>query len=137
MAEHSEEKGFILMDQPPYSDVEKISEGEQRKAEEAYEREAAKVEAAASKKAEPGEFQLPKIDFSTFIFSLNSSAYVQLGLLEDPAIGAKSKNLTLAKQTIDLLIMLEEKTRGNLAKEEETMLKHILYDLRILYVKEK
>jgi hypothetical protein len=83
------------------------------------------------------DLPLPKIDFATFIFSLNSSGLVHLGMLEDPAVGKKSKNLTMAKQTIDILGMLEEKTRGNLNKDEESMLKNILYDLRILYVKEK
>ncbi len=82
------------------------------------------------------ECRLPKIDFSTFILSLNSSALVQLGLMEDPATGQKSKNLPLAKQTIDILAMLEEKTRGNLTSDEENMLKNIIYELRLLYVKE-
>ncbi|MDM8526097.1 DUF1844 domain-containing protein [Desulfococcaceae bacterium HSG8] len=90
----------------------------------------------ASGEQEP-ELRLPEINFSTFIFSLNSSVFVQLGLLEDPATGEESKNLTMAKQTIDILGMLEEKTRGNLTKDEENMLKNILYDLRILYVREK
>jgi hypothetical protein len=43
----------------------------------------------------------------------------------------------MAKQTIDILSMLEEKTRGNLTNEEENMLKNILYDLRIAFVREK
>lgn len=81
--------------------------------------------------------QMPKIDFSTFIFSLNSSVLVQLGLLEDPGTGQKDKNLPLAKQTIDIIAMLEEKTKGNLSPDEENLLKSMLYDLRILYVKEK
>lgn len=80
---------------------------------------------------------LPEINFSTFIFSLNSSALVHLGILEDPTTGTKEKNLLLAKQTIDILGMLEEKTRGNLAADEEQLLKNILHDLRIMYVKEK
>lgn len=79
---------------------------------------------------------LPTINFATFIFSLNSSALVQLGMMEDPMTGEKSKNLPLAKQTIDLLSMLEEKTQGNLDADEAGMLKNILYDLRIHYVKE-
>lgn len=83
------------------------------------------------------QFQMPHINFSTFVFSLNSSALVQFGLLEDPATGKKEKNLILAKQTIDILGMLEEKTKGNLTREEENMLKNILYDLRMIYVKEK
>ena len=82
-------------------------------------------------------FTLPKIDFATFVLSINSSALVQLGLLEDPASGKKEKNLPLAKQTVDLLAMLEEKTCGNLTSDEENILKNILYELRMLYVKEK
>ena len=81
--------------------------------------------------------QLPVLNFATFIFSLNSSALVHLGMLEDPATRQKVKNLPLAKQTIDILGMLEEKTQGNLSEDEEKMLKNILYDLRIIYVKEK
>jgi hypothetical protein len=94
-------------------------------------------------KAEPGGQQktkatspLPTINFATFIFSLNSSALVQLGMMDDPTTGERGKNLLLAKQTIDLLSMLEEKTRGNLEGDEAAMLKNILYDLRIHYVKE-
>ena len=78
---------------------------------------------------------LPTINFATFIFSLNSSALVQLGMMEDPTTGERSENLPLAKQTIDLLSMLEEKTKGNLDTDEAAMLKNILYDLRIHYVK--
>ena len=80
---------------------------------------------------------LPKIDFSTFVFSLNSSALVHMGLLEEPSTQTRMQNLPLAKQTIDILAMLEEKSRGNLTEDEDRMLKNILYDLRILYVKEK
>ncbi len=96
-----------------------------------------KSETSGSAKKCGSEAHLPKLNFATFIFSLNSSAFVQLGLIEDPATGQKTKNLHLAKQTIDILGMLEEKTCGNLTKEEESMLKHILYDLRVLYIKEK
>ena len=89
--------------------------------------------ASAAAKSPP----LPAINFATFLFSLNSSALVQLGVMEDPMTGEKIKNLPLAKQTIDVISMLEEKTRGNLDADEAAMLKNILYDLRILYVKEK
>ncbi len=81
-------------------------------------------------------YALPKIDFATFVLSINSSALVQLGLIEDPASGKMIQNLPMAKQTIDLLGMLEEKTRGNLSGDEENILKNILYELRMLYVKE-
>ena len=82
-------------------------------------------------------FTLPNIDFSTFVLSINSSALVQLGLLEDPATGQKTKSLPLAKQTIDILAMLEEKTKGNLTTDEDNILKNIVYELKMLYVKEK
>jgi hypothetical protein len=82
-------------------------------------------------------FQLPQLDFSTFVLSLNSSALVQLGLLEDPVDGQKTKNIMMAKQTIDLLAMLEEKTKGNLTSDEANILQNILYELRMLYIKEK
>jgi len=80
---------------------------------------------------------MPTIDFATFVFSLNSSVLVNLGLIEDPGTGQKEKNLPLAKQTIDLLALMAEKTKGNLTTDEDNLLKHVLYELRILYVKEK
>lgn len=79
----------------------------------------------------------PEINFMTFIMSLNASAMVNLGIMDDPATQKKETNLLLGKQTIDMLAMLQEKTKGNLSRDEENMLKNILYDLRILYVKEK
>lgn len=82
------------------------------------------------------ETHFPKINFQTFVLSLNSSILVQLGIIEDPMTGVKEKNLPLAKQTIDILGILEEKTKGNLDKDEEMMLKNILYDLRMMYVRE-
>ncbi len=81
--------------------------------------------------------QLPEITFSTFIMSLNASALVTLGVIEDPISKTTTKNLPLGKQTIDMLNMLEEKTKGNLTKEEENLLRGILYDLKIAYVKQK
>ena len=82
------------------------------------------------------EAPLPEINFPTFVVSLNASALLHLGAIEDPTTGQTNKNLPMAKQTIDILSMLQEKTAGNLTTEEEKLLKNILYDLRIIYVKE-
>ncbi len=82
------------------------------------------------------QIPLPEMNFSTFVVSLNASALMHLGLMEDPIQGQMAKNLELGKQTIDILVMLEEKTRGNLSNEEEKLLQNILYDLRINYVKQ-
>ena len=83
------------------------------------------------------EAVLPTIDFSTFIMSLNASALVHLGVIDDPITGKKVKNLPLGKQTVDMLRMLQEKTRGNLTEEEGKLLQGILYDLKIAYVRQK
>jgi hypothetical protein len=76
---------------------------------------------------------LPDIDFATFVLSLGSSALVHLGEAPDEA-GETRRNLPLAKQTIDLLAMIQVKTKGNLEDGEEQLLSALLYDLRIKYV---
>ncbi len=80
---------------------------------------------------------MPGINFSTFIMSLNASALVNLGIMNDPVTGKTAKNLIMGKQTIDVLSMLQEKTDGNLTAEEDNLLKHLLYELRMLYVKQQ
>lgn len=92
---------------------------------------------AAGKASGGEETALPAIDFSTFIMSLNASALVHLGVIDDPVSGKKVKNLPLGKQTVDMLRMLQEKTSGNLTTEEDKLLQGILYDLKIAYVREK
>jgi hypothetical protein len=74
------------------------------------------------------------IDFLTFCVSLGSSAFVHLGDVPHPDGGALEPNLVLAQQTIDILGMLQEKTRGNLSGEEAKLLEHLLVDLRLRYV---
>ena len=93
-------------------------------------------QARPSADAAEQEPPLPEINFSTFVVSLNASALLHLGAIEDPTTGQTNKNLLMAKQTIDILNMLEEKTVGNLTTEESNLIKNILYDLRIIYVKE-
>jgi hypothetical protein len=85
----------------------------------------------------PADFAMPMINFSTFILSLNSSTLVHLGIQTDPTSGSTSENLLLAKQTIDILALLEEKTKGNLTEDEKRLLTHLLFELRMLYVKHK
>ena len=134
--EKVEEKGFVIKDKRIFSQEEQ----ELNKEDQEPEKEPAKEEKdqeTASANEQEAEAQLPEINFPTFIISLNASALVNLGAIEDPASGSKVKNLLIAKQTIDILSMLEEKTRGNLTEEEGKILKNILYDLRIIYVKEK
>ena len=81
--------------------------------------------------------EMPSIDFATFLLSLGTSAQIQLGLLADPTTGKTSISLDHARQTIDILAMLEEKTRGNLAGQEAELLKQLLYELRVTFVDRK
>lgn len=75
------------------------------------------------------------IDFYTFVLSLGSTAFVHLGDAPHPETGeAVTPNLAVAHQTIDILVMLQEKTRGNLTPAEERFLDKLLTDLRLRYV---
>jgi len=87
-------------------------------------------EAAYAAAAPPG---LPPMDFSLLVLSLNTSAMIHLG--EAPETSGLAPNLPLARQTIDMLCVLEEKTRGNLTGAEERLLHQILFDLRVRYTK--
>ena len=133
-----DKKDFIIKDRRVFAQGDQDQETTEESAKSSQEEvKASESEEATAPEEDKTDFQLPKINFATFVFSLNSSVLLQLGLIDDPATGKKTKNLPLAKQTIDILSMLEEKTQGNLTKDEETMLKNILFDLRMLYVKEK
>ena len=75
-----------------------------------------------------------KIDFSTFIMSLTSSAFYHLGDIADPETGKTETNLPAVQQTIDMLIMLKEKTQGNLSEEEGKLLEQLTYELQMKFV---
>jgi len=133
-----EKKDFIIKDKRIFSEeTQDAKETEEQPEPAEKEDEVPETEEATVSEEAEEDIQLPEINFATFIFSLNSSVLVHLGLINDPATGKKVKNLAIAKQTIDILGMLEEKTEGNLTEDEESMLKNILYDLRMIYVKEK
>ncbi len=139
--EKEEKKGFVVKDRRAFAKENLDAEPKEEKATPPAEKEKeAKAdetskEAAAETQKPPPPF--PEINFATFVASLNASVLLHLGAIEDPSSGTKDKNLPMAKQTIDILNMLQEKTAGNLSEEEENLLKNILYDLRIMYVKEK
>jgi hypothetical protein len=78
--------------------------------------------------------EFPGIDFATFILSLSHSVYLYLGDAPNPLTGKVEHNLPMARQTIDLLGLLEQKTQGNLTGEEERVLEQVLYELRLRYI---
>jgi hypothetical protein len=84
-----------------------------------------------------GDAVKPRVTFSTFILSLASSALVQLGEVANPETGGLERNLGMARHSIDILCMLQEKTRECLDSDESRLLDGILYDLRMKYVLKK
>lgn len=91
-------------------------------------------ERKADAKSTPKDIPLPKVDFATFVLSLASSALVQLGEVPNPETGQQEENLKLAQHTIDILAMLQEKTRNGLSEEEGRLMEGVLYELRMKYV---
>jgi len=134
MAEGEEKKGFTIRDRRSSAQSEEPLKVQEEKA---------RREEASSRKREEriGDSEeplhpLPEMDFSSFIFSLSTSALLHLGEIPDPITQERNKDLPLAKQTIDILGMLQEKTKGNLTSDEEHLIRNILADLRWRYVKE-
>ena len=78
------------------------------------------------------------LTFSAFVLSLASSAAIHFGDLQDPLSGAKAEpNLEGAAQMIEILSLLEQKTRGNLTADEQELLEQVLYELRMRFVEAK
>lgn len=117
-------KGFTVSDRRSFTDS-----GERRGEDQ-----------SASPPARAGTAQLPPVDFPTFVLSIGSSALIHLGETGEESGGAPgaasgaTKDLPLAKHTIDILSMLQEKTRGNLNATEAQLLENLLFDLRLRYV---
>jgi len=122
-----QEKGFVVRDK-------RFSAPKEEK-EESQIKEGQKIEETPKQDTSTQQSPLPEIDFASFILSLSTSALVQLGEIQDPFTQKTTKNLPLAKQTIDLIGMMGEKTKGNLSPEEEKVIEYVLYDLRMRYVK--
>jgi hypothetical protein len=77
------------------------------------------------------EFQMT---FETLVMSLSSTAMVQLGIMVDPTTNQLGQNISAAKQTIDILEILQQKTKGNLTDSEGKFLENILYELRMMFL---
>jgi vacuolar-type H+-ATPase subunit I/STV1 len=129
-----EEKGFVIRDKRGFT-----SEGEVKPETEVTEEEKKgeeKEEAEKNETPKKEEIPLPEINLSSFVLSLSSSALFHFGQIPDPLTKKKERNLPLAKQTIDILGVLQEKTKGNLTKDEEQLIENLLHDLRLKYVEE-
>jgi archaellum component FlaD/FlaE len=125
--DESQDKGFVVKDRR----FSAKKEEEVKSKEEVKEKEPPKEDTSEK------EVPLPEINFNSLILSLSTSALIQLGEIRDPQTNQPAKNLPLAKQTIDLIGLLKEKTKGNLTPDEEKLLDSVLFDLRMRYVRAK
>jgi len=82
----------------------------------------------------PGPQQKPEPTFRLFITSLAMQAWINLGAIPNPVTDKTEEDLAQAKFLIDSLEMLDQKTKGNLEKEEAEMLEHLLYELRMAFI---
>lgn len=87
------------------------------------------------KEAAAGDPDEREVNFSSFVISLATQALMQLGHVSPPEGVQVPVDKTAAKQTIDILALLDEKTKGNLDEEEARLLNEILHNLRLSYVK--
>lgn len=93
----------------------------------------AEPEETAAAEEPPAEPQEPGSDFASLVRSLATTAYSALGLIPDPS-GSRRRDVEIARQMIDWLAVLEQKTRGNISVEESDFLARVLYELRLAYV---
>lgn len=145
MSEKEDDKGFSVKDRRSFSESgepragegEKISKEKEEKAREEGQE---KNDQPGERKEKPEEgkrgFAYPEINFSHFVLSLHTTALFHFGDFQDPSSGETAKNLQAAKETIDILSMLKEKTGGNLTQNEQHLLDSVLFELRMRYVKE-
>ena len=138
--EENKEKSFVVKDRRmseeagkdrPADNAEGKPDAEKKTAEPQGENESGKPEAAET------EEYLPEVSFTNFVISLSTTVMYHFGDFRDPHADKTEKNLPAAKQTIDILAMLKDKTVGNLDETEKNLLDGVLYDLRMRYVREK
>lgn len=135
--EEEEKSGFRVKDSRRFT-----AEGEQRSDAPAEEERAGtgevRGESFVARDGEDEHGPLPEMNFSTFVLSMHASAAMHMGLVADPQTGqALPVQLPLAQQTIDILSMMEQKTKGNLTQEEEQLLGGVLYELRMLFLEQR
>ena len=133
--EKQEGKGFTVQDRRRFSPETGEAREDEAQAQETATQ--ASPQTAAAQERVEGAAQanaLPEIDFSTFVISLSTQVLMHLGEISNPVSGKVEADISVAKQMIDILGMLCEKTRGNLNANEAQLMEGILFDLRMKYV---
>ncbi len=131
MDEEKPERGFRVEDRRRFT-----STGEPREtsSEENQGPRQARTSEQAGADSEECRRPLPELTFSTFVLSLSTQALVLLGEAPDPTGKGVQPDLEGARQLIDILGILQAKTKGNLDSAESSLLDNVLYDLRMRFV---
>ncbi|MBI3999710.1 MAG: DUF1844 domain-containing protein [Candidatus Omnitrophica bacterium] len=111
---------------------EKKFRGAEKRVDESWKESVSKEKGGTPETAAP-----PPISFSALISSLSFQALMKMGELKPPNGGEIEVDLEAAQETIDLLLMLKEKTKGNLTREEETFLSSLIANLQLKFVQHK
>jgi Pyruvate/2-oxoacid:ferredoxin oxidoreductase gamma subunit len=137
MEEEKTDKGFVIKDKRIFDESGETRKEELKKEETRTDAKTNEEPAEKDSKEKAQEEYFPEVTFSSFVFSLSTTVMYHFGDFPDPVTKKAEKNLTAAKQTIDMLNMLKNKTIGNLDENEKELLDGILYELMMRYVKEK
>jgi hypothetical protein len=116
------------------SDKSRIIVDEDWKAQVEREKEAARKQATEPQAPEPGMGEMPPASLSLLISMFATEALMSLGQIPHPVSGKHEADLVQAKHLIDLLQVLEDKTKGNRDEEESAMLDGLLHELRLAFV---
>ena len=137
MEEEIKGKGFVIKDRRSFDEKGEARETQQQapSAPEQERREEPQP-GPGTEDARHRQEEMPPITFTDFIVSLSSSVIYHFGDIPDPVTRKAEKNLIAAKQTIDILGIIEQKTKGNLDENEKRLMDAILFELRMRYVKE-
>jgi hypothetical protein len=137
MEDQEDKRGFKVQDRRRFS-AEGESKADGEESSDRVEAPLPKPEAAATPKSEPGakpaSAPAPELTFAAFVWSLSEQALAALGEIPDPVTGNVTHDLIMAQQMIDIIIMLRDKTRGNLDQHEQTLVQEILSTLQMKYV---
>jgi hypothetical protein len=132
------ETGFRVTDRRKFDEKGRLREREGTEAT-TEEKARQEVEEPRPETPDPGEptEERASLDFASFVLSLATTGLVHLGEVPDPAGGQGSESMEAAQQMIDILALLEVKTKGNLTFEERQMLEGLLYELRMKFLAKK
>jgi len=133
MAEEKKDSGFVVKDKRIFTEGNEVPEKEQPTP---ITEEDPKIQENVQSRSNNENLNYPPINFTNFVLSLSTSALFHFGDFPNETGGPAQKNLSAAKQTIDILDMLNEKTRGNLSEQENNLIQGVLYELKLRYVKE-